>query len=127
MALIAAVALMANTAAAAPAPSPSPAEDPKTTNDIRCVIVSASLSQSDDPDLQKLGTTSLLYFWGRLEGRGATTGVDARVVEEASKMTVGEMKDQAQTCAALVNAAGQGLQDLSAALKQRLGGGAPAP
>ena len=115
--------------ASAPSTPPSSAarspEDAKTTTDIRCLIVAGSLSQSDDPDLQKLGTTSLLYFWGRLEGRGAIANVNARVAEEAQKMTVADLQAQTQTCGSLVNGAGQGLQDLSAALKQQLGGRAP--
>ena len=126
----ASLALAAGPARSAPPsptpPSAGPSDEAKTITDVRCVIVAGSLSQSDDPDLQKLGTTSLLYFWGRLEGRGATANLDARIINEAGKMSADDMKAQAQTCAAMVSAAGEGLQDLSAALKQRLGAAAPA-
>jgi hypothetical protein len=59
------------------------ADDP-TTTDVRCIVVAGSLAQSQDSDLQKLGDVSLLYFWGRLQGRGATTGVEAKVAEAAT-------------------------------------------
>jgi hypothetical protein len=101
------------------------ADDP-TTTDVRCIVVAGSLSQSQDPDLQKLGNVSLLYFWGRLQGRGATTGADAKVAEAATRMTADDIKTQAQTCAAMVGAAGQALQDLGTAVQGRIGGGAPA-
>jgi len=101
------------------------ADDP-TTTDVRCIVVAGSLSQSQDPDLQKLGNVSLLYFWGRLQGRGATTGADAKVAEAASKMSADDIKTQAQTCAAMVGAAGQALQDLGTAVQARFGGAAPA-
>jgi len=101
------------------------ADDP-TTTDVRCIVVAGSLSQSQDPDLQKLGNVSLLYFWGRLQGRGATTGADAKVAEAASKMSADDIKTQAQTCAAMVGAAGQALQDLGTAVQARIGGAAPA-
>ncbi len=118
--------LIAATLAATLAAEGARAEDPKTTTDIRCVIVAGSLAQSTDPDLQKIGTVSLIYFWGRLEGRDATGNIDARIVEEASKMTADDIKTQAQTCGAMVTAAGQALQDLGAAVQQRIGGAAPA-
>ena len=101
------------------------ADDP-TTTDVRCIVVALTLGQSDDPDLQKLGNVSLLYFWGRLQGRGATTGVDAKVSEAATKMTADDIKGQAQICAAMVGAAGQNLEDLGKAMQARIGGVAPA-
>jgi len=107
------------------APAAVAADDP-TTTDVRCIVVAGSLAQSTDPDLQKLGNVSLLYFWGRLQGRGATTGVDAKVAEAATKMTADDIKTQAQTCAAMVGAAGQALQDLGTAVQARIGGAAPA-
>jgi hypothetical protein len=99
-----------------------------TVTDVRCVIVSGALAQSDDPQMKAVGYASLLYFWGRLEGRGATDNVAALIVGQAQKMTPEDLKTQAQTCTALVTGAGQSLQDLSNALQKELGGRAsPAP
>jgi hypothetical protein len=118
-ALLAAAALCL--AASALAAAPARAEDPKTTTDIRCVVVAISLSGSDDPDVQKVGTTSLLYFWGRLEGRGATEGIAQRILDEAAHMAPDDIKTQSQTCGAMVTAAGQSLQDAGNAIQQKLG------
>lgn len=122
----AAAMLAAATAAATPSAIPASAEGPRTLTDVRCIIVAGSLAQSDDPDLQKVGQASLIYFWGRLEGRDATADIASRVAEEAAGMTPEAIKQQAGVCGALVTAAGQSLQDLGEAVKQKLGTGTPA-
>ena len=124
--------LAAAAALAALAPAAAHAEDPKTTTDIRCVIVGGALAQSDDPDLQSLGRASLFYFVGRLEGRGDMDNIDARIVDAAAKMTADDIKTQSKTCGAMFTAATQGLQQLADAFKQRYGappsaGGAEPP
>jgi hypothetical protein len=118
--LAAALALGALPAAAAP-------EDPKTAVDIRCVIVGGALAQSTDPDLQSLGRASLFYFLGRIQGRGDTDNLDARIVDVASKMTSDDLKAQSQTCGAMFTAATQNLQDLSNSFQQHFGDKAPPP
>jgi hypothetical protein len=99
-----------------------------TTTDVRCLIVSVTLAHSDDPQIKAVGFASLLYFWGRLEGRGAAANVAPQVVAQARTMSVDDIKTQAQTCNALVTSAGQSIQDLGATLQKELGGAAqPAP
>ena len=109
------------------APAAAQAEDPKTTFDIRCVIVGGALAQSTDPDLQSLGRASLFYFLGRIQGRGDTENIDARIVDVASKMTADDLKAQSQTCGAMFTAATQNLQDLSNSFKEHFGDRAPPP
>ena len=103
------------------APAAAHAEDPKTTLDIRCVIVGGALSQSSDPDLQSLGRASLFYFMGRIEGRGDTDNLDARIVDAAAKMTADDIKTESKTCGAMFTAATQNLQDLVNAFQQHFG------
>jgi hypothetical protein len=99
-----------------------------TVTDVRCVIVSVTMAQSDDPQIKSIGYASLLYFWGRLEGRGATDNVAALIVAQAQKMSADDLKTQAQTCNSLVTGAGQSIQDMSVTLQRELGGrAAPAP
>ena len=118
---VAALSLGALPAAAAP-------EDPKTIVDIRCVIVGGALAQSSDADLQSLGRASLFYFLGRIQGRGDTENIDARIVDVASKMTADDLKAQSQTCGAMFTAATQNLQELSNSFQQHFGEkAAPAP
>ena len=99
-----------------------------TTTDVRCVIVSGALAQSEDPQMKSIGFASLLYFWGRLEGRGAAANVAPQVIAQARTMSANDIKSQAQTCNALVTGAGQSIQELSNTLQKELGGAAaPAP
>jgi len=101
------------------------AEDPKTTADIRCVVVAYALTQNSDPDLQKLGTVSLFYFWGRLEGREATANIGHRLTEEASRMTPDDIKTQAKTCGDLFTAGSQNLQTLNNSVQDQAGSTPP--
>jgi hypothetical protein len=101
------------------------ADDPKTVTDIRCVLVSGAIAQSDDPQTKQIGEASLLYFLGRLEGRGATANLVPRIVEQAGRMSTDDMRAQVQICGPMVTAAGQSLQDLGAALEQKRHGAAP--
>ena len=120
----AALILAAAVAVGALAPALAQA-DPKSDVDIRCVIVGGALAQSDDPELQNLGRASLFYFLGRLEGRGDTDNLDARIVEAARKMTADDIKTQSQTCGAMFTAVTQSLQDLSNAVKDHAGAATP--
>src|ERR1700749_4761507 len=92
--LAAALALGAAPLAAAAAP-----DDAVTRTDMRCLFVSGALAQSDDPELKSIGTLSLFYFWGRLEGRGATSDIAPRLIELSKNMTADDVKAEAQTCA----------------------------
>ena len=101
-------------------------EDPKTTTDLRCVVVAYALTQNPDPDLQKLGAVSLFYFWGRLEGRGAADNMAARLTEEAGKMTGDDIKAQAKTCGAIFTAGTESLRALNTTVQDQPGGAPPA-
>jgi hypothetical protein len=102
------------------------AEDPATTTDIRCLVVSAALSQSPDADAKRAGGLGLIYFWGRLEGRGATADVAGRLGDEALKMTPDDIKAEAPTCGATLTAATTALQAAGQKLGERLQQNAPA-
>ena len=117
-------------AAGAPAGAP-PTSDP-TVNDMRCIVVAGALLQSDDEQMKSVGRASLFYYLGRLQGRGDTANMNARIVDEAAKMTEDNIKDQSKTCGGLFTSAAQALQDLSNAFQQRFGappaaGGGAAP
>ena len=126
-ALLAAAALALLAAAQSPPAAAAP-DDAKSVSDIRCVIVAGTLAQSDDPQAKNLGTASLLYFWGRLEGRGDTANAAARITEQARGMTADTIKAQAKICGDQVTAAGQALQDIGDTLQKQNGANpAPAP
>ena len=110
-----------------PAAAPAAPNDAVTTTDLRCLFVSGALAQSDDPELKNIGTLSLFYFWGRLEGRGAPNDIAQRLIAESKKMTADDVKAQAQACASMSKSAGQQITDISDALQKTLGDGAVSP
>jgi hypothetical protein len=122
-AALAPAAALAAPPAAPPAPVLAPAPAPPAPNrpvtDIQCIIVGGALAQSDDPDMQSLGRASLFYFVGRLEGRGDTDNLPARVVAEAGKMTADDIKADAQSCGAIFTVATQRLQSISEAFPKQ--------
>jgi hypothetical protein len=112
---------------AVPAAASAAPDDATTNTDVRCLFVSGALAQSDDPQLKNIGTLSLFYFWGRLEGRGAPSDIVQRLIDASKRMTADDVKAQAQTCANLSKAAGQKISDISDALSKTLGDGAAPP
>ncbi len=105
---------------AAPPAGAAPSSDP-TVNDMRCIVVAGALLQSDDEQMKSVGRASLFYYLGRLQGRGDTANMNARIVDEAVKMTEDNIKEQSKTCGALFTSAAQALQDLSNAFQAHFG------
>ena len=114
-------------AAASPAPQPDAAAGDPTASDMRCFVVAGALLGSDDEQLKSMGRASLFYYIGRLQGRGDTANMSARIVAEYARMTDDDVKAQAKTCSAQFTAATQALQDLSDALQKHFGGQGAAP
>lgn len=117
-------------AAGAPPAGVAPSGDP-TVNDMRCIVVAGALLQSDDEQMKSVGRASLFYYLGRMQGRGDTANMNARIVDQAAKMTEDDIKSQSRTCGAMFTAAAQSLQDLSNAFQQHFappaGGAGAAP
>lgn len=101
---------------AAPADA-APSGDP-TLTDMRCIVVAGALLQADDEQMRSVGRASLFYYLGRLEGRGDTANMDARIVDQAAKMTEDDIKTQSKSCGAMFTAAAQSLQELNNAFEQ---------
>ena len=101
--------------------------DPVIASDVRCLLVSGALAQSDDAELKNIGTLSLFYFWGRLEGRGAPSDIVQRLIDESKKLSSDDVKAQAKVCADMSKSAGQKISDISDALQKALGPAAAPP
>ncbi len=128
-ALIATAALAAaRPALADPAPAADRADaapatgDDASANDLRCIVVAGALLQSDDEQVKSVGRASLFYYLGRLQGRGDTANLSARLVDLADKMTEDDIKAQSKTCGGMFTAATQSLQDISHAFEQHFAG-----
>ena len=112
---------------ALPGAAPAAPDNSVIETDVRCLLVSGALAQSDDPELKNIGTLSLFYFWGRLEGRGAPSDVVQRLIDDSKKLTPDDVKAQAKVCADMSKGAGQKISDISDALQKSLGAPAAAP
>jgi hypothetical protein len=119
LALIAGGAAHAQPAAtAAPAPPAAPPAAPPS--DLRCLIIFANVAESDDPQAKQIGGLGLLYFWGRLEGKGSMAGIDDRLAAEVAKLSQDDVKTQADTCGAILNASIKSLTDAGQKLGQKI-------
>ncbi|HEX3917244.1 MAG TPA: hypothetical protein VHW60_07885 [Caulobacteraceae bacterium] len=98
------------------APVAAHADDPSDT-DVRCLVVGAALTGSSDPSVQSLGRASLLYFAGRLDGRGDGQNLPSRVAAVDAKMTGDDLKAQIPKCSALFTAVTQSLQAIGDAMR----------
>jgi hypothetical protein len=98
------------------APAAAHADDPSDT-DLRCLVVGAALTGSTDPSVQSLGRASLLYFAGRLDGRGDGANLSARVAATDAKMTAADLQAQIPKCSALFTAVAQTLQAVGDSLR----------
>ena len=112
---------------ALPAAAPAAPADTVAATDVRCLLVSGALAQSDDPELKNIGTLSLFYFWGRLEGRGAPSDIVQRLIDESKKLSSDDVKAQAKVCADMSKSAGQKISEISDALQKTLGAPAAPP
>jgi hypothetical protein len=112
---------------ALPVAAPAAPDTSVVATDVRCLLVSGALAQSDDAELKNIGTLSLFYFWGRLEGRGAPSDIVQRLIDESKKLTPDDVKAQAKVCADMSKGAGQKISDVSDALQKALGGSAAPP
>jgi hypothetical protein len=112
---------------ALPVAAPAAPDTSVVATDVRCLLVSGALAQSDDAELKNIGTLSLFYFWGRLEGRGAPSDIVQRLIDESKKLTPDDVKAQAKVCADMSKGAGQKISDVSDALQKALGGSAAQP
>ena len=81
---------------ALPVAAPAAPDTSVVATDVRCLLVSGALAQSDDAELKNIGTLSLFYFWGRLEGRGAPSDIVQRLIDESKKLTPDDVKAMAR-------------------------------
>lgn len=70
------------------------------------------LAQNPDAKTKSYGQSAALFYWGRLQGRGALDGLEGRIVQQASWATPEAIADAAQTCGAEMKAAGDDMKAL---------------
>ena len=91
---------------------PAPTGDAAITADVRCLLMGFILAQNPDAKTKSYGQSAALFYWGRLQGRGALDGLEGRIVQQASWATPEAIADAAQTCGAEMKAAGDDMKAL---------------
>ncbi|MFI4934209.1 MAG: hypothetical protein ACHP7N_06295 [Caulobacterales bacterium] len=118
----AAVTLAMLGAAEASAKPPALTGEAAISADTRCLLMGFVLSQDTDPKTKSFGQAASLYYWGRLEGRGALDGVQSRIVQHAADWASPDaLGESAQTCGAEMKAAGEAMKSVGDSLNAMKG------
>ena len=87
--------------------------------DIRCVVIAYGLIASDDPTLQASGQSALLYFLGRIDGRGSDVDLETLIYTTSHTMTQAEQATESQRCGHALTLRGQALTAMGERLDAR--------
>jgi hypothetical protein len=97
--------------------------DAAITADVRCLLMGFFVAQDPDPKTKSYGQSAALFYWGRLQGRGAIDGLQGRIVQQAGWATPDAIADAAQTCGAEMKAVGDDMKALGERLEALKHGG----
>lgn len=119
--------LLALTAGVAAAAGPVAAQAPLTADqaDVRCLMVMQVVAR--DPKVKEQGTKGVIFYTGRLSGRGAMSRIEAIIKAEAAKMSPQQARAELQRCSNDLNARGQELNAVNQRLAASVRPGAPTP
>ena len=77
------------------------ADEPKeTADDVRCLVVAFTLSQSQDANAKQIGGAASAYYLGKLDGRTPGLDLEAQLREAIPKVTPDIFMAQLQECGA---------------------------
>jgi hypothetical protein len=99
--------------------SAATAAEDETAADIRCVVVSMGLSQSDDAALKTAGLLSAMYYLGRLDGHAPNLDLENGFFDEIQKMNPAELQSEAMRCGRVLRERGMVLTDIGRNLIRR--------
>ena len=102
--VLVATSLLATLASVAPRVK---AQDAATTADVRCMIVAIRLMKVPDPKKQLAGQDAMLYYLGRLDGRGEKLNLESLIAKQAEHMTFSDYKAAAHRCGEKLKARGR--------------------
>jgi hypothetical protein len=80
--------------------------------DARCIVVAMNMSKELGPAQQSAAMMTLLYYLGRLDGRGSKLDIENLIEKEAVKMTAAELRAEAVRCGAALTEKGQEIQKI---------------
>lgn len=83
------------------------AQDSETIADVRCVVVSFSLMNASDPNVQASARAISLYYLGRLDGRSEKLDLKSLLMQQAAQMTETEYHYVVRECGEKLKIRGQ--------------------
>ena len=90
-----------------------------TSDDVKCLAVSLSMSSSQDQDVQSVGLLSTMYWLGRLDGRSPDLDIEKQITDAAGAMKPADMQAEAARCAAALKTRGEILNKMGEDRRQR--------
>lgn len=100
-------ALLSQTALAAPADDQA---------DIRCLILSGQMADSEVPEQKTAGSIMLFYYLGRIDGRNPSADLVKLIKEETEQMTEERQQQLLQSCSARLDQRGKLLSSIASQL-----------
>jgi hypothetical protein len=74
------------------------AQDADDLADIRCVAVGMHFAEAPDSHQKSTGTLLVLYYMGRLDGRGASLDIAKLLGDQIDRMTASDYNNEAARC-----------------------------
>ena len=115
--MVLAALLLSTLAQAEPPPDP-------LTFDLRCLIVSANLRQSQDANVRAAASGATLFFFGRVDARLSDAELERRLTQEAAAVSAGDRGELTRACGAFMQARGQALIEVGQRMTAREQGSA---
>jgi len=94
------LALILTASLALPAAAARADEPKETSDDVRCLVVAFTLSQSQDANAKQIGEAASAYYLGKLDGRSPGIDLEARLREAIPTVTPDTFMTQLQACGA---------------------------
>ena len=113
--MILAALLVATLAQAEPSPDP-------LTFDLRCLIVSASLRESQEANVRAAAAGATLFFFGRVDARLPEAELEQRLTAETAAVLAGDRGQMMRACGAFMQARGQAMMAIGQRMTARAQG-----
>ena len=98
------------TAALVPAAALGASVDEDNAKDMRCLILTSEMAESEDKDLETAGLIASQYYLGRIDGRSPGADLEKLLVQEAGRIADEERPQLTMACAKHMEERGKHLE-----------------
>lgn len=81
--------------------------------DARCAVMSALMTNSDNPEYKQAGMMSALYYLGRLDGRSSKQEVEAALKAQYRKLSAEIIAEEGPRCGEILEQRGDDLKAMN--------------